>query len=80
MAIDLDQHLYECIPVLSAHYHQAETWMRQFDTPLRTLDGLHLAIATDLAIPLVTADAGLARSAAILSVPAQVLTPAASTP
>jgi uncharacterized protein len=72
---DLDAAFYQRVPVVTHHYTVAKQWMQQFDTPLRTLDALHLAIASELAIPLVTADIGLARSAASLSVAVQVLSP-----
>jgi uncharacterized protein len=66
---------YTRLTVTSKHYQIAKHWMQQFDTPLRTLDALHLAIATDLAIPLVTADLGLGKSAEQFNVVVQVLTP-----
>jgi uncharacterized protein len=72
---DLDAEFYECVAVRSIHYQMAKRWMRQFDTPLRTLDGLHLAIASELSIPLFTADVGLARSAANLNISAEILQP-----
>jgi uncharacterized protein len=72
---DLDAEFYECVAVRSSHYQMAKRWMRQFDTPLRTLDGLHLAIASELSIPLFTADVGLARSAASLNISAEILQP-----
>jgi uncharacterized protein len=75
----LQEHLnttfYTRLTVTSKHYQIAKSWMQQFDTPLRTLDALHLAIAFDLAIPIVTADIGLAKSAERFSVTVQILNP-----
>jgi uncharacterized protein len=70
---DLDAELYELVPVSSRHYVMAKHWMKQCNTPLRTLDALHLAIASDLEIPLVTADLGLAKSAEHLQITIQLL-------
>jgi uncharacterized protein len=72
---DLDAEFYELVGVTSQHYRIAKSWMQRFDTPLRTLDALHLAIASELSISMVTADVGLARSAVHLNVAAQVLQP-----
>jgi uncharacterized protein len=66
---------YTRLTVTAKHHQAAKHWMQQFDTPLRTLDALHLAISADLAIPLVTADIGLAKSAEQFNVVVRVLTP-----
>jgi uncharacterized protein len=70
----LDAEFYQLVTVTPLHYQTARQWMQQFDTPLRTLDALHLAIASGLSIPLVTADIGLAKSATSLNVDVQILT------
>jgi uncharacterized protein len=69
----LDAEFYQLVTVTPLHYQMAKQWMQQFDTPLRTLDALHLAIASGLSVPLVTADVGLAKSATSLSVDVQIL-------
>jgi predicted nucleic acid-binding protein len=43
------------------HYRQAQQRLAQFNTPLRTLDALHLALAHSQMARLVTADIRLAR-------------------
>lgn len=73
--MDLNRGFYTRLRVEPIHYTMARDWISQFDTPLRTLDALHLAIAAAYHIPLVTADAGLAESARRLGVEAQTLTP-----
>ncbi|MGF1495902.1 MAG: type II toxin-antitoxin system VapC family toxin [Elainellaceae cyanobacterium] len=55
------------------HYQRAQQWLTQFNTPLRTLDALHLALAHSQTIQLVTADTRLASSARILDIPFQLL-------
>jgi uncharacterized protein len=61
--------------VESVHYTLARNWIAQFETPLRTLDALHLAIAFTHQIPLVTADEGLGVSAEALGVEVRILRP-----
>jgi predicted nucleic acid-binding protein len=43
-------------------------WIAEFNTPLRTLDALHLAIAAHNQAPLLTADVRLAESAKKLGI------------
>jgi uncharacterized protein len=70
---DLNSGFYRQLILEPIHYDMARNWIRRFDTPLRTLDALHLAIASAHNIPLVTADEGLAVSADMLGVEVQVL-------
>lgn len=65
---DLDSGFYTKIAMETVHYNLAREWISRFDTPLRTLDALHLAIAFQNNIPLVTADQALATSAEVLGV------------
>ncbi|OKH32329.1 hypothetical protein NIES2101_40735 [Calothrix sp. HK-06] len=66
--IDLVSGFYTRIAVESVHYDLARDWISRFETPLRTLDALHLAVASQNNIRLVTADQGLAASAQALGV------------
>ena len=66
--------LYENLPITRQHYQIAKSWIQNFDTPLRTLDALHLAVANEQQVPLITADIGLARSAVNLNINVQLLT------
>ena len=70
---DLSNGLYVQLALESIHYHRARDWIGQFDTSLRTLDALHLAIAAAHQIPLITADEGLGVSADLLGVEVQIL-------
>lgn len=65
---DVNSGFYTSIPLEMIHYHLAREWISQFTTPLRTLDALHLAVASQNNIRLVTADAALAVSAQSLGV------------
>ncbi|MBE9166641.1 type II toxin-antitoxin system VapC family toxin [Pleurocapsales cyanobacterium LEGE 06147] len=69
----LDNDFYIRIPLETAHYQLARELIGRFDTPLRTLDALHLACTSSKNIRLVTADDALARSAEVLGVRVQLL-------
>ena len=63
---DLRTGIYRRVRVEAIHYQMAREWIGRFDTVLRTLDALHLAIASELQMPVVTGDVGLASSGQIL--------------
>lgn len=65
---DIDNGFYCSITLETIHYHLAREWISQFTTPLRTLDALHLAVAFQNNMRLVTADAALAASGQFLGV------------
>lgn len=69
----LDNDFYIRIRFETAHYQLARELIGRFDTPLRSLDALHLACASSNNIRLVTADDALARSAEVLGVKVQLL-------
>jgi hypothetical protein len=56
----LDAGMYQRFAVEAIHYQLARTWISQFNTVLRTLGALHLAIASGHEVPVVTGDVGLA--------------------
>jgi uncharacterized protein len=64
----IDGHLFTYLLVEPHHFRLARDWVGLSSTSLRSLDGLHLAIAASEGVPLVTADSGLAKSAESLSV------------
>ncbi|MEH1800796.1 MAG: type II toxin-antitoxin system VapC family toxin [Nostoc sp.] len=70
---DLDSGFYTQITVETVHYNLAREWISRFNTPLRTLDALHLTIAFQNHIQLVTADEALATSAEVLGVEVSLL-------
>jgi len=64
----LEDNLYKRFALERRHYLLARDWLGRFSLPIRTLDALHLAVATSEALRLVTADRGFARSAEALGI------------
>lgn len=69
----VDTDFYTIIPVANHHWRLARSWISLFSTPLRTLDALHLAIASASEMELVTADKSLYQAAGILDVGARLI-------
>lgn len=69
----LNQLLFKRIPVERDDYSVAFNWLAQFAIPLRTLDALHLAVAAQNNLELVTADKQLSQSARKLGVRTRLL-------
>ena len=65
---------YEMLDISSREYDIAGTWLSGFNTPLRTLDALHLACAFVHGEVLWTTDKSLAKAAALLSVGCRLIT------
>lgn len=55
------------------HFELAADWLGRFSTALRSLDALHLALASDAGLTLLTADQVLASAAAHFGVSCQLL-------
>jgi len=64
----LDGRLFKIIPLESQHWRIARGWIGLFSTSLRTLDALHLAIASAGDFTLVTSDQRLIQAAEPLGV------------
>jgi len=69
----LDDLFYTKLIIEPYHYRLARDWIGQFTTSLRSLDAIHLAVASSERVTLITADEGLAKSAASLAVDAVLL-------
>jgi len=69
----VDQQLFNWIPIKTKHFKCAKEWIAQSVTPLRTLDALHLAAASDANLKLLTADVHLAKSAQIFGLEVQLI-------
>jgi predicted nucleic acid-binding protein len=69
----VDGYFFEYLTVEPQHFRLARDWVGLFNSGLRSLDALHLAIAASAGVPLVTADLGLAKSARSLGVEAILL-------
>ncbi len=64
---------YTLLSIEPVHFNLAQGWISRFDTTLRTLDALHLAIAAANNLRLVTADEALGKSAEIIGLEVQIL-------
>ena len=64
----IDDKSYQYLPIQPKHYTIAMNWIEEFNTPLRTLDALHLAIAAQNNALLLTADFKFAESAEKLGI------------
>jgi hypothetical protein len=62
----VDAGLYRMITVKKHHWQLAKGWISLMTTPLRTLDALHLAIASSEDLQLITMDRQLAKAAELL--------------
>jgi predicted nucleic acid-binding protein len=63
----LDSTYYTYVPVEAHDYRLARDWIGMFRMELRTLDALHLAVASSAGLTLVTSDQGLYKSARSLA-------------
>jgi predicted nucleic acid-binding protein len=54
--------------IASHHYRLARDWLGRFSVTMRTLDAIHLAVASSLDATIITADKQLANAAVKLSV------------
>jgi len=64
----VDDSYYTLLPVLPNHYRLARDWIGQFHVPLKTLDALHLSIASSTGRTMVTSDRQIATAAKRLAV------------
>ena len=69
----LDDLFYTKLIIEPHHYRLDRDWIGQFTTSLRSLDAIHLAVASSEGATLITADEGLAKSAVSLAVDAVLL-------
>jgi predicted nucleic acid-binding protein len=63
----IDSNYYTNVPVEAHDYRLARNWIGMFRMELRTLDALHLAVASSAGLTLVTSDQGLYKSARSLA-------------
>jgi len=63
-----DNRLYNYLPIQAHHYTLARDWIALFKLSLKSLDALHLAIASSERLTIVSADRSLLRSAEALGV------------
>ena len=70
----VEQKLYRQLDIDEHHYSMAANWIAQFNTPLRSLDGLHLAVSFTAHLNLLTADIRLAEAARFFGLEVTLLT------
>ncbi len=70
----IEQKLYRQLDIDEHHYTMAANWVAQFNTPLRSLDGLHLAVSSAAQLNLLTADIKLAEAARFFGLEVTLLT------
>ena len=63
----MDSDHYTYIPIEGNHYRLARDWIGMFKMELRTLDAIHLAVASSEGLTLLTSDQGLFKSAKALA-------------
>ena len=63
----MDAGHYAYIPIEGHHYRLARDWVGMFRVELRTLDAIHLAVASSEGLTLLTSDQGLFKSAKALA-------------
>jgi len=64
----IQQNFFRWLSLEYKHFQLGKNWISQFNTPLRTLDALHLALAYTFNLTLLSADLQLLESARILGV------------
>lgn len=64
----LREGFFEKVLLTTLHYQKAKEWLKRFDTALRTLDALHLAVSDCERAPIVSLDKKLLASAQRLHV------------
>lgn len=67
--------LFRVVAIEAGHFRQAYTWLAAMNTPLRSLDALHVALAVSESLPIVTSDVKLARAARRLKLRCKYLRP-----
>ena len=69
-----EQKLYRQLDIDEHHYTMAANWIAQFNTPLRSLDSLHMSVSSTAQLNLLTADIRLADAAYFLGIEVTLLT------
>ena len=69
----LDNHYYTFLSVEAHHFRLARDWIGMFKLNLRSLDALHLAMASSEGLTIVTTDQRLSKSAKALALNAVLL-------
>ncbi|NQT59230.1 MAG: type II toxin-antitoxin system VapC family toxin [Bacteroidetes bacterium] len=71
--VHVKSRLFEMYPIMQREYDLAREWIGKLETPLRTLDALHLAVAFSNQLILVTADVSFAAAARKLGISIEIM-------
>jgi uncharacterized protein len=69
----INSDLFTVLRIEKEHWHIAGGWLSLFNTTLRTLDALHLAVVSANELMLITSDHHLANAAKALGIPCKTL-------
>ena len=64
----INDHFYTNLLIKSHHYLLARDWLWQFNSSLRSLDAIHLAIASSEGLTIITVDETLSKAAKIFGI------------
>ncbi len=64
----IEQKFFRRLSIEHKHFQMGKTWIAQFNTPLRSLDVLHLAVASSYKLTLLSTDLQLLESAKLIGV------------
>jgi len=64
----IEQEFFRRLSIEYKHFQMGKTWISQFNTPLRLLDALHLAVASSYNLTLLSTDLQLLESAKLIGV------------
>ena len=64
----IEQKFFRRLSIEHKHFQMGKTWIAQFNTPLRSLDALHLAVASSYSLTLLSTDLQLLESAKLIGV------------
>ncbi|MGD9126625.1 MAG: type II toxin-antitoxin system VapC family toxin [Planctomycetia bacterium] len=69
--LHIKQGVFQMLPIMRREYELARDWLGSFQTSLRTLDALHLAVAFSNQLQFITADSTLEKSAKKIGIKTQ---------
>ena len=64
----IEQKFFRRLSIEYKHFQMGKTWISQFNTPLRSLDALHLAVASSYNLTFLSTDLQLLESAKLIGV------------
>ena len=64
----IEQEFFRRLSIEYKHFQMGKTWISQFNKPLRSLDALHLAVASSYNLTLLSTDLQLLESAKLIGV------------